>query len=154
MSYLHGARKLEPPEHAYRRVIEVERKHIDMLGHVNNLAYVKWMQDAAVAHSAAQGWPTQRYLDIGAGWVVRSHAIDYLQPAFENEGVIVRTWVAGFKKIQSVRKYRILRQSDEALLASAQTNWAFIGFEHGVPRRIPQEIISDFIIVDESDEPS
>jgi acyl-CoA thioesterase FadM len=30
------------------------------------------------------------------------------------------------------------------VLAEAETNWAFIGFEHRVPRRIPQEVIDDF----------
>ena len=29
----------------------------DSLGHANNVAYVEWMQSAALAHSAAQGWP-------------------------------------------------------------------------------------------------
>ena len=47
---------------------------IDGQGHANNVAYVQWMQDAAVAHSAAQGWPGERYVELGCGWVVRSHS--------------------------------------------------------------------------------
>lgn len=122
----------------------VRDDEIDALGHVNNLAYLKWMQSAAVAHSTACGWTTQRYLESGAGWVVRSHKIEYRNSALAEDRIAVRTWVVAFKKVTSLRRYQIVRCSDEAILAEAETNWAFIGFEHRVPRRISQEIIDDF----------
>ncbi|MCA9145277.1 MAG: acyl-CoA thioesterase [Planctomycetaceae bacterium] len=123
---------------------DVRDDEIDVLGHVNNLAYLKWMQSAAVAHSSACGWTTERYLESGGGWVVRSHKIEYLNSALANDTVVVRTWIAGFKKVTSLRRYQIVRKLDQAVLAEAETNWAFIGFEHRVPRRIPQEVIEDF----------
>lgn len=123
---------------------QVHDDEIDALGHVSNLAYLKWMQSAAVAHSTACGWTTERYLASGGGWVVRSHKIEYFNSALANDRVTVRTWIDGFKKVTSLRRYRILRSTDQTLLAEAETNWAFIGFEHGVPRRIPQEVIDDF----------
>lgn len=122
---------------------------IDLLGHVNNLVYLKWMQSAAVAHSDAQGWPTERYRGLGAGWVVRSHQIEYLQPAFADHGVIVRTWVADLKKISSLRRYQILRDRDEAVLATAATNWAFIDFSTHRLTRIPSEVAEAFEIVED-----
>jgi acyl-CoA thioester hydrolase len=125
----------------------VRSDEIDALGHANNLAYLKWMVDAAVAHSTAQGWPPSRHLELGAGWVVRSHAIEYLRPAFAGEQIIVRTWVADFRKITSLRKYRVIRVSDDALLAEAQTNWVFIDYHRGIPRRIPLEIQNAFVVV-------
>lgn len=123
---------------------DVSDDEIDVLGHVNNLAYLKWMQSAAVAHSTACGWTTQRYLESGGGWVVRSHKIEYLNAAMANDQIAIRTWVASFKKVTSLRRYRIVRCADDVLLAEAETNWAFIGFEHRVPRRIPPEVIADF----------
>ena len=54
----------------------VREDEIDGLGHASNVAYVAWMQGAAVAHSAAQGWPAEAYQSLGAGWVVRRHEID------------------------------------------------------------------------------
>lgn len=135
----------EPPESAiFVFEHDVREDEIDALGHVNNLAYLKWMISAAVAHSAACGWTTERYLESGGGWVVRSHKIEYYNSALANDRVTVRTWVAGFKKATSLRRYRIVRNSDQTLLAEAETNWAFIGFKHRLPRRIPQEVIDDF----------
>ena len=123
---------------------DVRDDEIDALGHVNNLAYLKWMQSAAVAHSAACGWTTERYLKTGGGWVVRSHRIEYFVAALAGDRIRVRTWIAGFRKVTSLRCYQIRRAADDTLLAEAETNWAFIGFEHRVPRRIPQEVIDDF----------
>ena len=43
----------------YRYYIEEDnrdRADMDMQGRVSNLRYVQWMQDLAVAHSAANGW--------------------------------------------------------------------------------------------------
>jgi acyl-CoA thioester hydrolase len=126
---------------------------IDDLGHVNNLHYLKWMQTAAVAHSAAQGWPPERYRDIAAAWVVRAHRIEYRRPAFAGEELVVRTWVSDFSKVTSLRKYQVFRPRDEAVLAVAETDWAFLGLEPYVPRRIPPDLIAAFQLVGPDDEP-
>ena len=131
----------------YEHTHTVLESEIDGQGHVNNIEYVKWMNWAAVAHSSLQGWPPERYSEVGAGWVVRTHRIDYLQAAFAGEEIVVRTWVSDFKKVTSLRKYRILRPSDNTVLAVAETNWAFIGLEHHVPRRIPAELSRAFELV-------
>ena len=122
----------------YRRTVRDDE--IDSLGHVNNVAYVDWMQAAALAHSTALGWPTQRYQQLGRGWVVRSHHVEYLQPALPGDDVLVRTWVATMSKVTSLRCYRIWRPADAALLARAETLWAFVDYATGQPRRIPREI--------------
>ncbi len=126
---------------------------IDGLGHVNNLHYLKWMQTAAVAHSAAQGWPAERYREIGAAWVVRSHHIDYLQPAFVGDEIVIRTWVSDFRKVTSRRRYKVLRTGDAAVLATGETNWAFLGLAPYVPRRIPPELAEAFVILSPEEEP-
>lgn len=122
---------------------------IDGQGHVNNVAYVEWMQSAAVAHSAAQGWPGSRYRELGRGWVARSHKIEYLQPAFAGDRIVVRTWVATMRKVTSVRRYHMFRTSDETLLAKAETTWAFINFATRQPVRIPREITDSFVLVEQ-----
>ncbi len=121
---------------------------IDALGHANNVAYVEWLQAAAVDHSAAQGWPGEKYRELGAGWVVRSHTIEYDRPAVAGDRIMVRTWVATMKKVTSIRRYLILRHDDETLLATAETKWAFIDYATGQPMRVPPEIARSFAIVE------
>jgi acyl-CoA thioester hydrolase len=82
------------------------------------------------------------------GWVVRSHAIEYHQSAKAGDQITVRTWVATFKRVTSLRRYRIIRQTDGALLATAETKWAFINYATGQPHRVPTEVARAFEIVD------
>ena len=121
---------------------------LDGLGHANNISYLKWMQSAALTHSAAQGWPVEAYAALGSGWVVRSHFIEYLSPALRGDTIIVRTWVADMKKVTSLRRYRIVtaRKDQEVVLAKAQTNWAFVDYRTSVPKRIPPQILGSFEI--------
>lgn len=122
----------------------VQPSDIDALGHANNLAILRWLQDAALAHSAAQGWSAARYHELGAGWVVRSHAIEYLRPAFADEQIVVFTWVADFRKATSLRRYRIERAKDRTTLALAATDWAFVNYQSGRPVRVPPEVSSAY----------
>ncbi len=122
-------------------------KEIDGLGHVNNIHYIRWIQDAAIAHSAAQGWPMEAYYQIGQGWVVRSHTIEYLVPAFLNDQIIVRTWIADMKRVTSLRRYELIRPGDGKKLAVAATNWAFVKFDTLQPCRVPVEVTNAFELV-------
>ncbi len=134
--------------------LTVTPEHIDRLGHVNNLEYLRWALAAALAHSAAQGWPAEAYEQIGAGFVVRSHEIKYLKSAFEGDAVTVRTWVADFRRLSCLRRYKIIRRADDVVLASAATEWAFVKFDSFSLARIPAEVASAFEIVrDQEDAP-
>lgn len=131
----------------------VRPDEIDDLGHANNVRYVAWMQSAAVAHSSAQGWTPERYRDLGCGWVARTHFIEYLAPAFAGDEIVIRTWVADFKKVTSTRRYRMLRAGDGAMLARAETNWAFVDLARALPRRILPEVGAAFEIVGDAGDP-
>jgi acyl-CoA thioester hydrolase len=113
---------------------------IDELGHVSNISYIAWMQQIAIQHSAARGWPVERYLQSGYVWVVRSHLITYLRPAFAGETITLQTWVDAVRPFSSLRKYRVLRSNDATLLAEAETNWVFVELKSGRPCRIPDDL--------------
>jgi acyl-CoA thioester hydrolase len=122
----------------------VAPSEIDGQGHANNVAFVAWMQEAALAHSAALGWPAERYRQLGMGWVVRRHEIEYLHPALSGEEIIVETRVTEMRRATSTRQYRIIRRADGKLLARAQTDWAFVNYSTGRPTRIPTELATVF----------
>jgi acyl-CoA thioester hydrolase len=134
----------------YEHHCTVKPTDIDQLGHVNNLVYLSWMIDAAVAHSKAQGWSQKEYQRIGFGWVVRAHNIEYLQPAFLENEIVVRTWVSEFRRIRSTRQYRIVRRIDGVLLATANTDWVWVSYTTWQPGRIPEQVVKSFEVVSES----
>lgn len=128
----------------YHHKIEVVSDDIDLQGHVNNLVYLKWMQDAAVAHSLEKGWGQEQYEQLRCGWVVRSHQIEYRWPAFEKDSLAIVTWVESFRRASCVRKYEVHRLSDQKVLAIAETNWAFLDLDKRIPAKVPPEIIVAF----------
>jgi acyl-CoA thioester hydrolase len=127
----------------HRRTVTADE--IDEQGRVNNVVYVSWMQDAAVAHSAALGWTAERYVQLGVGWVARSHYIEYLRPALVGDEIAVQTHVADMKKVTSRRVYEIIRRSDGELLAKAETHWAFVDYASGKPTRIPPIVAESYL---------
>jgi acyl-CoA thioester hydrolase len=118
-------------------------EEIDDLGHAGNYFYIKWMQDAAIAHSTATGWSPQKYNDLGSGWVARSHKITYLKPAYEGDAIQVKTWVANMRSAISLRRYEISNANGD-VLATAETDWAFVNYARKKPVRIPVEVSSCF----------
>ncbi len=137
----------------YRHNIEVTEDMVDANGHVNNVVYIQWMQDSATRHAKASGC-SRATNNIGATWVVRTHHVEYLRPAFARDALTVLTWVADFRKVRSLRKYKMIRSGDQVVLAKAETDWVFIDAKTGKPRVIPDAVKETLPVVSEQDEPS
>ena len=124
---------------------------IDGNGHVNNVRFVQWMQDVAIAHAAHNG-ATAAARALGGTWFARSHRIDYLGQAFPEDKLLVQTWVVDFQRARSRRRFRFLRAADGVVLARAETEWAFVDAASGRPRAIPPEVIACFTPLGEEPE--
>ena len=124
-------------EYAFR----VEPEDIDRLGHVNNVVYLKYAQDAAVAHwQAVIPQEIQESLD----WVVRRHEIDYPKPAIENDMLVARTWVGEPIGATLERFIEIRRCADGELLASVRSVWVALDAKALRPRRVTEQLCSFF----------
>ena len=139
-----------PIHHEYE--FAVPTAAIDANGHVNNVEFVRWMQEAAVAHADAAGC-TAATRDAGATWVVRSHHVEYLRPAVAGDRVRVITWVANVRRAFSLRRYEFRRAGDGTVLARGETNWVFVDSETGRPRSIPPPAMTGFELASEGWEP-
>lgn len=128
--------------HAYLHRLMVVESDVDVLGHASNLVYLRWVQDAALAHSEAVGLGFDAYKSHGGVFVVTRHEIDYLRPAFRGDELLVRTEVVSMSSAQSVRATALTRESDKVVVAKAKTTWGYVTWDSGRPARIP-EIISE-----------
>jgi len=117
----------------------VSESDIDGNGHVNNVAYVQWMQDVAIRHATASSSVAAMGDNVGT-WVARSHHIDYLRPAFAGDRVQASTWIDELRRVRARRRYRFVRVSDGVVLARGETDWVYINKDSGRPRAIPEEI--------------
>ena len=132
----------------YVRSFAIPADAIDENGHVNNVAYVKWMQDIAVEHySSLGGIETQ---GKEATWVVREHKVEYLLPAFTGEEIEIRTWVENIRRVRSLRKYEFVRKSDKKVLVKGETDWVFVDVQTGSPRAVPESMFELFSLPKDS----
>ena len=131
-----------PVSSTYSKTIKIPKDAIDENGHVNNVAYVQWMQDIAVEHYESIGGITAQGPD--ATWVVREHRVEYFLPAFENEEIAIHTWVENVRRVRSLRKYEFIRKADDKILVKGETDWVFVDVKTGRPRAVPNEVIEVF----------
>lgn len=135
-------RDLEPPANAFSHRFGVPTTDIDMLGHAGNVAWVRWVNEAAQAHSEAVGLDLAAYRELGVIWVVRRHDIEYLAAAFEGEQLVATTWIESLRGATSVRRTVFKRES--TLLARAATTWVLLTVPEGRPTRIPRELLERY----------
>lgn len=126
----------------YSKTITIPKNAIDENGHVNNVAYVQWMQDIAVEHYASIGGIQAQ--GPNATWVVRGHRIEYFLPAFVDEEIEIKTWVENIQRVRSMRKYEFIRIPDAKVLVKGETDWVFVDTQSGRPLAIPQEVVDVF----------
>jgi acyl-CoA thioester hydrolase len=133
-----------PVSSTYSKYFIIPKSAIDENGHVNNVAYVQWMQDIAVEHYSSIGGVIAQGPD--ATWVVREHKIEYLLPAFAGEEIEIKTWVENLRRVRSLRKYEFVRKSDGKMLVRGETDWVFVDIKTGRPLAIPEEVSRVFTI--------
>ena len=121
--------------------IRVEPSDIDQLGHVNNVSYIRWVQDVAVAHWQAAAPAADQAVLV---WVVIRHEVDYKRPAYLEDEIVARTWVGKASRIRFERHTEILRAKDRALLVKALTLWCPIDTRTGKPADVSDEVRSVF----------
>ena len=132
-----------PVKNPYCHELSVAADEMDVQGRVANFAVVRWISDAAVAHSGALGWPHSRYVELGGFFVVRRHEIDYLASSEVGDAVAVYTWPSSIDRISAERSYLVVRNGEQNV-ARALTVWTFVDAVTGRPRRIPPELAATF----------
>lgn len=125
-------------------LLTVTDADIDVNGHVNNVVYLRWVQEVAIAHWEALATATMRAETL---WVVRRHELEYLAPALPGETVIVRTWVGTATAATFERHTAILRvatDGDRRPLLRARSVWCVLDPRSGRPQRISRELRERF----------
>lgn len=121
--------------------LRVEPRDIDQLGHVNNVVFLRWVQDAAVAHWQSAAAPEDQAALL---WMVVRHEIDYKRQAFLDDEIIARTWVGAAGRRDFERHTELLRASDRRLLARARTLWCPIDAQTGKPTEVSERVRARF----------
>ncbi|MCZ8194225.1 acyl-CoA thioesterase [Brevundimonas sp.] len=121
--------------------LEVRAEHIDANGHVNNVVYVGWLQEAGTAH-----WNARFDEDTRArwSWVALRHEIDYLRGISPDAtGVVARTWV-GDPEGPRFNRYVRIEDGEGRLCAQGVSEWCLVDARSLRPHRIPAGMVTQF----------
>lgn len=126
----------------YAENIIVPAEAIDSLGHVNNVIYLEWVQRISQQHwqKVVPFEERQKML-----WVVLNHYIEYRNPAFEGEELLIETWVEQMQGVKSERHVRIIRKEDEKVIVQVKTMWCLIDSVSKKPKRIEPKLAQKFL---------
>ena len=116
---------------------QVDAGDLDERAHVNNVVYVRWVQDAAASHWESLAPPAARE---EIAWVALRHEIDYLKPAVLGDEIAITTWVGVAEGLSFERFTEMRRRADDVLLARARTLWCPVDAKTGRPRRVSAEV--------------
>ncbi len=130
------------PSSAFAHRFRVQAADIDELGHANNVVWVRWLNEAAIAHSEAVGLGREGMRAFGVLWLVRRHDIEYLEPALLDQELIAFTWPATMHGATSLR--RTLIQRGDRVLARAETTWVLIDAASKRPRRVTADLLAAY----------
>ena len=125
------------PDNRFELPLAIGTDDIDELGHVNNVVYLRWAQDAATAHWRAAATTEQQE---GIAWVALRHEIDYKHPALPGDAIVASTWVGQAEAIRFERFVEILRASDRRVLARTRTLWCPISRATGKVTRVGDDV--------------
>jgi acyl-CoA thioester hydrolase len=130
-----------PDREVFELPLDVRPEHIDENGHVNNVVYVGWLQDAGTAHWIARFDPETR---ARWSWVGTRHEIDYFRPLPPDAvGVKARTWV-GEPQGPRFNRYVRIEDGEGRLCAQGVTEWVLVDARTLRPHRIPADMLPAF----------
>lgn len=120
--------------------LDIRPEHIDDNGHVNNVVYVGWLQDAGTAH-----WNARFDAETRAkwSWVALRHEIDYLRALQPDATATARTWVGDPHGPRFARYVRI-EDGEGRLCAQGLSEWCLVEARTMRPTRIPATMLPTF----------
>lgn len=124
----------------FKHQIKVQPEDIDQMGHVNNVVYLRYVQETAEAHWKSFA-PDELQKEVV--WVVLRHEIDYHKPAFEGDILICETWVEEANGVKMPRNVVIKNESGQQLI-SARTIWCALDGTTFRPKRIEASLYEQF----------
>ena len=123
--------------------VAIDPADIDHMGHVNNAAYLKWVQDAVVDY-----WRSVAPPEAVAGhlWVALKHEITYFRPTFLQDNVVAEVIA---EKVQGARAMftTVVRRGEE-VLSEIKSSWCCLDAVTHRPARLARDVVGRFISTD------
>ncbi|AZB27999.1 acyl-CoA thioesterase [Chryseobacterium balustinum] len=121
----------------FEKEIKITEEYIDLNNHVNNVQYVKWVEEIAGEHwdsvKGKLGFPD----DI---WMLLDHHIQYKKQVYLGDIITIKTYPKSPEGIRQPRKVEFY--CDDTLVVDSLTLWVFIDKETRKIKRLDENWLS------------
>ena len=119
--------------------VEVWFGDVDSFGHVNNVAFARYLETARVKYLIS------RFREVKPVFVLRRIEIDYLFPMFLGETAIVEIWVEEVGETSFVFGYRMLVKNSGREVVKAKSVQIWYDLKIDKKLEIPEEVRKIFL---------
>lgn len=129
-------------EGSFSQRFSVDAADIDELGHVNNIVYLRYAQDIAIAHWRSRATPEMLADYV---WVVVRHEADYRAALQRGDEVEVRTYVDGAAHGATWARFvDVYKLGADKPAAQIKSNWCLLDARTRRIKRVVPEIVARF----------
>ncbi len=123
----------------HQKQVTVSSEHLDQNSHVNNVQYVRWVEEIAAEH-----WELLKGLTPYADdyWVLLDHHIQYRKQVFLGEVITIKTYPENPDGVKQPRKVEFYR--DDELVVDSRTQWILIDKVTGKLKRVEKNWLERF----------
>jgi acyl-CoA thioester hydrolase len=128
------------PQRPYHVEVPLRWSDMDAYGHVNNVQFLRLLEDARV--TGFEDWFGQDRSMLNEGVLVARHEIEYLAPlTFRHAPIVVAMWATTVSGASFDLGYEVRDDAgnDAALYARAETTLVAYDFTTARPRRLREE---------------
>ncbi len=123
---------------------------VDTYGHVNNAVYLRWLDQAAWAHSTELGVDEAACVALRRGMVVWRSQLNYVAAAYAGDALEVGTWlVRADGRLRVDRRFQVRRQGDGRTLLRGLIHYVCMDLDSGRPRRMPAQFARSYRPLDD-----
>ena len=120
----------------------------DGYGHINNSAYLKWLDQCVWSHCDEVQMGPEICREINRGFAAVRHEIDYIAAAYPDDTLAIANWVTiNDGKLRAERKFQIIRLADKKTLLRAHSYYVCTNLTTGRPAKVPKEFNSAFKVL-------
>jgi YbgC/YbaW family acyl-CoA thioester hydrolase len=135
-------------------LLKIRFNDCDMFGHLNNARYIDYLINARQDHLKENyGLDLMEYYKNNLGWVVNSHEIVYLKPAFFDEEVSIQSCLLNVEKESLLVETLMMNRDQNHVKAIMRSKLIFINLKTGRREQHAPELMAwaKALVVDESE---
>ena len=130
-------------DYMYSREYEIQYDDIDSNHEMTATSVFKYLEDAALAHSAYIGYTLDRFIADKNVWILIRWSMEMTRYPHFGDRITVETWAVDFSRFRATRNFRLKDEQGE-VLGGISSQWIFFDLSTRRPAIPTEEMIRNY----------